>query len=386
MAKVRKRTWKNSNGTKSTCWFIDFIDNSGNRIRKSGFNTKVEAEFELIKLLAEVNSGTFTKENKSLTFQNAADNYLKLHAQLHCKTSTLDFYNACLKKHLLPYFGSMKLVDITPNKINQFMSQKVQEGLAPKSVNHFITLLGSVIQKMVDDEIIAKNPVSKVKRLKLPYREMGFYNQEEIEIVLEVAEKHYPDFYPLNLLQYSPGMRRGELLALTWNDINWQSRKIKVSKTLFKGQITSPKTSNSVRAVDMSNELIKVLKGWKLKCPNSEKDLIFPNQEGNYLDADNMVKRRFTPVLRKAGLNIIRFHDLRHTYASLLIAQNIPIKYIQRQMGHGSIQVTMDTYGHIMPEVNQQGINALDNLFETKKIKKDSVNNSSIKPKLFLVK
>lgn len=386
MAKVRKRTWKNSNGTKSTCWFIDFIDNSGNRIRKSGFDTKVEAESELVKLLAEVNSGTFTKGNKSLTFQNAADNYLKLHAELHCKLSTLEFYKACLKKHLLPYFGSLKLVDITPNTINQFMFQKVQEGLSPKSINHFITLLGSVIQKMVDDEIIARNPVSKVKRLKLPYREMGFFNQEEIKTVLEVAEKHYPDFYPLLFTAIFTGMRRGELLALTWNDINWQTRKIKVSKSLFKGQINSPKTSNSVRTVDMSNELIKVLKEWKLKCPHSENELIFPNQEGNYLDADNMVKRRFIPVLKKAGVNIIRFHDLRHTYASLLIAQNIPIKYIQRQMGHGSIQVTMDTYGHIMPEVNQQGVNALDNLFENKKTENKPTTNTSIKPKLYIVK
>lgn len=115
----------------------------------------------------------------------------------------------------------------------------------------------------------------------------------------------------------------------------------------------------------MSSELVKVLKEWKLRCPPGYKDLVFPNREGNYLDPNNLNKRGYKSLIEKAGIKKIRFHDLRHTYASLLIANNVPIKYIQTQMGHSSIQNTMDIYGHILPEVTMQGVNALDSILKS---------------------
>jgi len=126
----------------------------------------------------------------------------------------------------------------------------------------------------------------------------------------------------------------------------------------------------------MTNELSKVLKAWQLKCPRSEHNLIFPNSEGEYLDANNMMKRRFLPVLRKAGLPRIRFHDLRHTYASLLLAKSIPAKYIQNQLGHSTIQVTMDRYAHIMPEIREQSVNVLDGLFTAGRQKSTELHNA----------
>ena len=101
----------------------------------------------------------------------------------------------------------------------------------------------------------------------------------------------------------------------------------------------------------MSNELAKVLKEWCLACPHSEMNLVFSNSNGNYQSADNLAKRRFLPALNRAGIDKIRFHDLRHTYASLLIAKDVNIKYIQKQMGHASFEITMNTYAHLMLEV-----------------------------------
>ncbi|MDD3013494.1 MAG: site-specific integrase [Candidatus Gastranaerophilales bacterium] len=114
----------------------------------------------------------------------------------------------------------------------------------------------------------------------------------------------------------------------------------------------------------MSEEVTKTLKEWKLKCPIGDMDLVFPNSVGNPMDADNMVKRQFEAVLRKAGIEKIRFHDLRHTYVSQLIAKNAHPKYIQSQVGHTSSQITMDRYGHLTPEVNQQGIDALNSILK----------------------
>lgn len=114
----------------------------------------------------------------------------------------------------------------------------------------------------------------------------------------------------------------------------------------------------------MSLELVKILKEWRLACPKGDHNLVFPNSDGGYQDANNMIKRRFKPALNRAGINHLRFHDLKHTYASLLLAKGIQMKYVQHQLGHSSIKMTMDLYTHLLPEVNEQCVNLLDNIVE----------------------
>ena len=177
-------------------------------------------------------------------------------------------------------------------------------------------------------------------------------------------KKFIPDFYPLLFTALFTGMRQGELLGLTWSSINWIKGKIKVDKNYTHDRVGTPKT-NKIRYVDMSNELAKVLKEWRLACPHSDLDLVFPNSEGLHFDANNMLKRRFKPALKRAGIDEIRFHDLRHTYASLLLANGAQMKYVQSQLGHASITMTMDLYTHLLPEVNDKCVNLLNNIVNT---------------------
>jgi len=121
---------------------------------------------------------------------------------------------------------------------------------------------------------------------------------------------------------------------------------------------------------------MQVLKEHKMKNFPGEKNLVFSNVNQNYLDPDNLIKRRFEPLMKKTGLEI-RFHDLRHTYASMLIAKNIPIKYIQNQLGHSSIQMTLDQYGHIMPETHEQAVQALESIVQPGKIEED-INSENL--------
>lgn len=364
MAKVSKRTWTNKDGVKKQCWIIDFTDDNGKRHKKSGFKTKVDAERHLLEILSSVNNGTYKSRNSKITFAEAASNYIELHAEIYCRKTTSDGYKSYLKYHLLPSFGDKLLTNISTTDIQKFIQIKIQEGLTNNSINHILIFMGSVFQKMVNDEVIINNPLKKIKKLKVEPIEMKVLTPKEIQIFLAGAKKHYPDFYPLFFTAVMTGMRQGELMALQWSKINWVTNQIYVDSSYGKGQLTPPKTKHSIRKIDMSKELIKVLREWKLRCPHSDNDLVFPSQAGNYLSASYMYKRKFLPLLRKVGIEKIRFHDLRHTYASLLISQNVPVKYIQKQMGHGSIQVTMDVYGHILPETAQQGINALDSLFK----------------------
>jgi len=181
--------------------------------------------------------------------------------------------------------------------------------------------------------------------------------------LLSKTKEIYPDFYPLLFTALFTGMRQGELMGLTWDSINWVTRKITVDKNFTHGRVGTPKTGKT-RKVDMSLELVKVLKEWRLACPKGNNNLVFPNGDGGYQDANNMIKRRFKPALNRAGIDSLRFHDLRHTYASLLLANGAPMKYVQHQLGHSSIKMTMDLYTHLLPEVNEQCVNLLDNIVE----------------------
>lgn len=121
-----------------------------------------------------------------------------------------------------------------------------------------------------------------------------------------------------------------------------------------------------IKSIDrLGRNYKQICEEWRLACPHSELNLVFPNSNGNYQSADNLAKRRFLPALNRAGIDKIRFHDLRHTYASLLLANGAPMKYVQHQLGHSSITMTMDLYTHLLPEVNDKCVNLLNNIVNT---------------------
>ena len=206
------------------------------------------------------------------------------------------------------------------------------------------------------------NPVSRVKKLKVQQKEMEFLTEDEIKRVLYVAEKEYPDFYPILITTIYSGMRRGEVLGLTWDCVDFNKSIIKVRKALYKGVLSIPKTDCSIRDIQVPSKLIQVLKQYKKLAVENDLNLVFTQKNGKPLDADNLMNRRYRKILKLAGVKKIRFHDLRHTYASLLISKDLNIKYIQKQMGHSSFEVTMNTYAHLMPEVYEKSKRAIDKL------------------------
>ena len=136
---------------------------------------------------------------------------------------------------------------------------------------------------------------------------------------------------------------------------------MKIDKRVQNKTISTPKTRSSNRKINLPDEVIRVLKEWRLRCPHSEMNLVFPNENGGFLDRHN-VRKNLNPVLSRAGINEIRFHDLRHTFASLLLANDAHPKYVQDQMGHASIKITMDLYTHLLPEVNDKCVNLLNSI------------------------
>jgi len=159
--------------------------------------------------------------------------------------------------------------------------------------------------------------------------------------------------------------RQGELLGLQWQDIDWENNQIHIQRTFNNGNWYDVKTQTSNRKIDIGPSMMADLKRWQGECKPNKQNLIFPNSAGQTMNHTNMRARHFYPALEAAGIKKIRFHDLRHTYASLLIDQGENIKYIKTQLGHSSPTVTLNVYAHLMKQVNQESACRLENtIFE----------------------
>jgi integrase len=228
-----------------------------------------------------------------------------------------------------------------------------------------------VLSQAVDDGLLAANPAFRLGRY---YRQAGFpkieirpFTRDEAQQFLAAAREHAPREHPLFLTALRTGLRLGELLALQWGDIDFSGRFIEVRRNLVAGRLTTPK-SGKTRRVDASRQLTtalrqllidrkseKLRRGWR-ELP----EWVFCTDEGGPLDGDNLRHRVFYRVVERAGLRRVRFHDLRHTFASLLIQQGESLAYVKDQLGHSSIQLTVDTYGHLIPGANRQAVDRLD--------------------------
>jgi len=180
---------------------------------------------------------------------------------------------------------------------------------------------------------------------------------------------HRARHYPILAAALYTGARQGELLALQWGDIDWHGKFIEIRRANWRGIISSPKSGKG-RRVDLADHLAgilsehgRVLVAEALKGGRPMPEWVFPSEEGTALDAANL-RKVFAKVLKKAGLRHIRFHDLRHTFASWLIANGESLAYVKDQMGHHSIQITVDTYGHLIPGANREAVNRLAEMVE----------------------
>lgn len=303
---------------------------------------------------------------KKISFNQFSFLWLQEYAQGKVKESTLESYQQVIRTHLLPFFGNYSLQQINPELVQQYVGAKKKEGkISPKTLNNTLVPLKEMFKHAVRWGYMRENPAAYVEKPSVTRKEMDFLNREEVLRFLNVLPQ---DHYPLFLMAIMTGLRRGELLAAKWSHIDWNRGQYLVKESLYRTHFVEPKTAYSKRTVNLPPLLLQELKKHrarqseqKLSLGNEhhDADLVFCQRDGKPLDPNNLVNRVFFPALKKAGIRKIRFHDLRHTFASLLIAQGENPKYIQNQLGHSSIQTTMDRYGHLMPETHRQAVERL---------------------------
>jgi integrase len=324
-------------------------------------STKKDANIKKGTLEKKVQQGAFTPPKELPLFVEVADNWLAS-KEPNIRHNTYEQYKGHLENHLKPYFHRAQIHQLNFESVERFKNDSLKKGTTPPTLRKILVSLGAILTFAVKMRYIDFNPAAEIEKPKRisPHeeKEIVVLNPEEIQRLLANAES-FKDRV-LFMAAVLTGMRQGELLGLKWGDINWKNRQIHVRRTYNHRRFYKPKTKASRRKVDLAPHLVTTLKEWRLASPfKAETDLVFPDSEGEALSHTQMLRIGFHATLERAGLPRMRFHDLRHTYASLLIDQEENIKYIQAQLGHSSIKMTMDVYGHLMDTVNQEAASRL---------------------------
>jgi integrase len=357
-------------------WFV-FVNHKGRRKAKC-VGGKAAAEHVKRVLEAKLTLGDLgmfsEQDNQIPLFGVYADQWLKDYARIECKTSTADGYEGVLRQYLRPKFGTKGLDEIKRDDIKDLINDLIGKELSRNTIRNALCVMRGLFNHAIESEILESNPAARLGRFTRTAR-----SAETKGVSLTVAEMHQfleaskdvcPVYYPLFLTAFRAGLRRGELVALRIGDCQFgkdehdHNRFILVRHNYVRREQTTTK-SKKHRRVDMSRELRRVLleiRDARLAAGHTDvsDQLVFPSPDGSILDPDNLYHRLFLPVLEKAGIRKIRLHDLRHTFGSLLIQNGASIAYVKEQMGHSSIQVTVDIYGHLIPGANVSFIDSLD--------------------------
>lgn len=350
-------------------WWL-FIDHRGRRKAKK-IGDKETALAVARKVRERLTSGDLSLfGSDSETFEKYAAAWLKT-GEGSRKASTHRFYSYNLELHINPVIGSRAIGGITRAACRKVLVEGRKKGLKTTSLQAVQRTLSVVLSQAVEDQLLSANPAFRmgkhVRKADEPRREIHPLTREEAQTFLATVEASWPDYYAFFLCALRTGLRLGELLALQWGDLDLASRFIDVQRNRVGGKITTPKNSTR-RRVDMSKHLAETFekrlvaaKAAMLKAGKGELNpWVFTNREGEPLDGDNLRRRVFQPALTKAKLRHVRLHDLRHTFASMLIQQGESLAYVRDQLGHSSIQVTVDVYGHLVPGSNRAAVDKLD--------------------------
>ncbi len=348
-------------------WVVDFYDNTGRRrlVTLPKGSTKKKATEKLRELEDQLAKGVYIPERRIPLFKQVAKDWL-IYKKPNLRESTWSAYEGHTKKH----FGDLDPVPInriTVSHVEKFIGKRQEEGMSLSLVQKLLISFGQIMAYAVRHRYIDHNPVREAERPKGQGKEkkdrISVLNIGQINALLN-AEKDQK-YCTLFMLAIMSGARQGELLGLKWSDIDWEKSQIYIQRTFNNGRWYDVKTKASKRRVDLGPQMMTALKRWRLACSENEQDLVFPNMVGKPINHNNLVNRHFLPALKAASIERIRFHDLRHTKASLMIDQKENLKYIQTQLGHASPTITLNVYTHLLKPVNQDAACRFENmLFE----------------------
>jgi integrase len=381
---IRKREWTAPNGVQKTAWVVDYIDAQGKRRLKT-FAKKKDADQFSTTAKVEVRDGVHVADSATVTIQEAGKFWLKAGDDAGLERTTIDQRKQHLNLHIVPFAGSVKLSKISAPWVRSFQETLRENGRSAAIIKRVTVSLGSILADAQGRGLVVRNAVHELSKARSgtkasdrrskPKLRVGvdIPTNAEIKAILEAATGRYR---ALLITMIFTGIRASEARGLRWEDIDLSDRRLSISQRADRyGEIGMPKSEAGQRTIPLPPFAINTLKEWKLACPMSKQDLVFPNLVGNIDNHQNMVKRGLWVAEVAAGVSVATgkidadgkpilgpkysgFHALRHWYASWCINRKsdggleLTPKAVQNRMGHSSIQVTFDTYGHLFPSLD----------------------------------
>jgi integrase len=350
-------------------WWQDAPD--GRRVRKTAYaKSKKEAQQKLNEAIYNQNKGIHFDETTILS--EWLDRWLEDAVKGSVAEGSYRQYTIHANHHIKPTLGALKLARLTAAHIQSLYAEKLRSGLAPATIRLTHSVLHRSLDQAVKFGLIPQNPAKRVDPPRIKQDEITPLSPEAARTFLAAARGER--FETLFTVALSTGMRIGELLGLRWEDVDLEVGTLRVSRQLQrygdgKGpQLVAPKDGSS-RTITLPQKALESLKHHRarqaeerLKAPwyAEEWDLVFASEVGTPLDPRHVTHRHFKPLLAKAGLPDIRFHDLRHACATLLLARGTHPSYVQQLLGHKSIKLTLDRYSHWMPSMGRATADGMD--------------------------
>ena len=337
--------------------------------------TQAEVKEKLARALAEAGQVDFTKAGQ-YTVGTWMDTWFENVARIKVRPSSHQTYKGYIDNHIKPNIGKIPLEKLTTMDLQKFYrklltkgrverveSKEQPKGLSAKTIRNINQVISSAMDLAVAQKIILTNPSNACELPKVEHKEMQTIPAEQLQAFLDEARA--TGVYEMYYIELATGLRRGELLGLKWTDIDWKNGVIKVRRQVARvdGQIVEAplKTKNSYRAVSISPQAIEVLREQKRKTNDQ---YVFPSPNGGPISPDsvnNMLKR----VLERAGIPTIRFHDLRHTFATIALQNGVDIKTVSGMLGHFSAGFTLDTYAHVTTSAQKEAAETMGNVLST---------------------
>jgi integrase len=364
------------------CGMLSLGWENGKRRRKSFFAaTAAEVQDHLLKARSDHSRGLPVTIERQ-TVEQYIDHWLDHTLRAKAKPRSYESFCTIARLHIKPSLGKIQLHKLAPQHIQKLLDEKSKEGLSPQTVTNIRTVLRSALSQAMKWNLVSRNSAALVNAPRIPHRRIEPLDPEHARTLLETAKGgRYEAIYTVAL---TLGMRRGEVLGLRWSDIDFDGRAIRVNQSVQriktgssdKGKrselrATETKTDGSRRTLALPDSVVRALRAHRARQSQdrlaaskswTDQDLVFTNRTGRPIEPI-LLHRDYKALLKKAELSItLRFHDLRHSAASLLLAQGIHPRAIMELLGHSSITVTMNVYGHVMPAMMRDAADKMDAL------------------------
>lgn len=342
---------------RGTFYFITRIN--GKQVKRRGFKTKSEAKRAEAKALLDFED--MNDENTS--FEKIAEEYLNWYEKRR-KLSSYTKISSIVNIHLIPYFGKKKLNAIRPRHITIYQDSIIDK-FAPSHVKKIHTVLSAIFNYAIKQEYTKDNPARTVGNVELEEdKHINFWILNEFKTFI----KHVDDFmfYTLFMVLYYSGMRKGELLALTWADIDFDNNLINVNKTAYNRVITKPKTRSSIRQIKMPKHVMRLLSQLKAQSNPKMSYVVF----GEFHDhiSTTTLDRKYERWVKESKVNKIRLHDFRHSHASYLINKGTIASVIAKRLGHSNVATTLNVYSHLYPSTEEEAVLKMEDDFRPAEI------------------